>query len=251
MMHRQIAATGIQKLRHLRHVRRAGERGFGMFSAIFLLVMLSSLGAVLMSVSSSSQIAIAIDIQGERAYQSARAGIEWGLYQQLRNNSCLPSTSFAMPAGITLSSFTVTVTCEVTRTPQESDPVPSDGSQKARASPLNGSALKQISGTLTAGSSTVTVTGIADTKVLADGMIVRGTGIPNGARILNVINSTTVMLTVAATTSGNSADMTYQSDMDGYALNSTACNQPAGGACPHAATSNNPDYVQRVLGVRF
>ena len=230
--------------------RMARQRGFSLFSAIFLLVMLSALGAAIVKVSTSSQIAAAIEIQGERAYQAARAGIEWGLYRQLRDNSCEAVTSFKLPAGTTLSSFTVTVICVITRTPVETDPVPADGSQLARASPLNpdGLTLKPIAGTLVAG--TAAVSNVADTSILADGMIVRGSGIAAGTRILNVTGSTTLTLTEKATL-GGVQNLTYMSDLDRHTLRSTACNQPLAGACPHSATSNDPDYVQRVLEVRF
>jgi MSHA biogenesis protein MshP len=57
-------------------------------------------------------------MQGGRAYQAARAGIEWALYQQ-RWASADPcasgyTTSFALPAGTTLSNYTVTVQCAIT-----------------------------------------------------------------------------------------------------------------------------------------
>lgn len=60
---------------------RMAERGFSVVSAIFILVVLAALGAFIASISSSQQIGSALDVQGVRAYQAARAGIEWGLYQ--------------------------------------------------------------------------------------------------------------------------------------------------------------------------
>ena len=85
-------------------------RGFAIVSAIFILVVLAALGAFIVSVSTSQQVGSALDIQGVRAYQAARAGIEWGLYRQLQINSCVGATSFS-PTASTLSGFTVTVTC--------------------------------------------------------------------------------------------------------------------------------------------
>lgn len=85
-------------------------RGVTIVSAIFILVVLAALGAFIVSVSTSQQIGSALDVQGVRAYQSARAGIEWGLYQRLRNASCAGATSFSPPAA-TLAGFTVTVAC--------------------------------------------------------------------------------------------------------------------------------------------
>jgi MSHA biogenesis protein MshP len=96
------------------------QRGFTMATAIFLIVILAMLGAFIISVTglqSSSQV---LDVQGVRAYQAARAGIEWGAYQALDPNNtigtaALPTcpaspTNLAGLAG-SLSVFTVTVQC--------------------------------------------------------------------------------------------------------------------------------------------
>lgn len=91
-------------------------RGFAIVSAIFILVVLAALGAFILNVSSNQQIGSALDVQGVRALQAARAGLEWGLYQQLRSGSCAASTNF-VPAATTLSGFTVSVTCVATPDP--------------------------------------------------------------------------------------------------------------------------------------
>ena len=89
----------------------AHSRGFTLISAIFLLVVLAALGAAIAVVSTTQQIGSALDVQGSRMYQAARAGIEWGLYKQMRSSSCAASTSFSFPTAPTLSGITVTVTC--------------------------------------------------------------------------------------------------------------------------------------------
>lgn len=209
---------------------RSRQGGFSLFSAIFLLVMLSALGAAIVKVSSSSQIASALDIQGERAYQGARAGIEWGLHRQLKNQSCMDSTSFALPAGTVLASFTVTVSCEIGHTD------------------------KIFASTLISGSAAVS--DVQDSGMLKEGVTVSGTGIPAGTTVLSAkfdgdIRST-LTLSNPATMNGVQ-DIRYRFEQYiTHTLKSTACNQPsATGACPHEATSNHPDYVQRVLEVRF
>jgi MSHA biogenesis protein MshP len=222
MMQKLSTGPG-QSVRHPLRRPMVGQRGFSLFSAIFLLVMLSALGAAIVKVTSSSQIAAALDIQGERAYQAARAGIEWGLYRQLRQKSCIDSTSFTLPAGTTLASFTVTVSCALSR--------------------------RTFSGNLMNG--TAVVSDVADTGMLEPGMDVSGPGIPEDTKIVSVDSSSTLTLSNAATV-GGVQEIRYQSDLDTYTLKSIACNQPgASGTCPHAATSNHPDYVQRVLEVRF
>ncbi|CAN5895074.1 hypothetical protein BH11PSE12_BH11PSE12_13350 [soil metagenome] len=62
-------------------------------SAIFLLVILSVLGVFMLSISTMQQTTSAQDSQGSRAYQAARAGIEWGTYQILNPENTNPATA--------------------------------------------------------------------------------------------------------------------------------------------------------------
>ena len=57
----------------------------------------------------------------DSAYQAARAGIEWGVYQALRTPPCAAAT-LNFP-GTTLSSFTTTVTCTPTVASEGGAPV--------------------------------------------------------------------------------------------------------------------------------
>jgi MSHA biogenesis protein MshP len=111
-----------------RNARRASapanQRGFTIVTAVFLLVVLSMLGAFMLSVTGLQQSSSVLDVQGVRAYQAARAGVEWGAFQVLDPNNaigsaalptCPASPTQLTPAG-TLSPFTVTVTCTRTDT---------------------------------------------------------------------------------------------------------------------------------------
>jgi MSHA biogenesis protein MshP len=114
------------KSRIASHVPR-WQRGFSIVTALFLLVVLSLLGAFIISVTGLQQSSQQLDVQGVRAYQAARAGIEWGAWQVLDPNNNQPGvggtpnlppcpaspTNLAGLAG-SLSSFTVTVTCSAT-----------------------------------------------------------------------------------------------------------------------------------------
>ena len=94
------------------------QAGVGLVTAIFILVVLAGLAVAIVSMSSAQQAASSLDVLGARAYQAARAGVEWGLFQQRINNSCLPGpTTFALPANTSLSSFTVSVTCSANPIP--------------------------------------------------------------------------------------------------------------------------------------
>jgi MSHA biogenesis protein MshP len=102
--------------------------GVGLVTAIFLLVVLAGLGTAMVTVFTSQQASSALDEQGVRAYQAARAGIEWGLYMQMQAGGCpgldasAESTrSFPLPANTSLSGFVVTVTC--TRIGASGDPL--------------------------------------------------------------------------------------------------------------------------------
>jgi MSHA biogenesis protein MshP len=87
--------------------------GFAMVTAIFILVVLAMLGAFIATISSQNQVGAALDVQGARAYQAARAGIEWGLYQVLKagTNNCNSSGTGANVALPGITGFTVTVRC--------------------------------------------------------------------------------------------------------------------------------------------
>jgi MSHA biogenesis protein MshP len=90
----------------------AAQRGFGIITAVFLLVVLSALGAALLTVFNTSQASSALDVQGERAYQAARAGLEWELFNLLVIKApCDDTNTFPMPATSTMAPFTVTVVC--------------------------------------------------------------------------------------------------------------------------------------------
>lgn len=103
-------------------------RGFAIVSAIFILVILAALGAFIVTISTTQQIGSALDVQGARAYQAARAGIEWGLYQvqataaynfgytssDPNTRACPAATTSFSPTATTLAGFTVTVDCTAT-----------------------------------------------------------------------------------------------------------------------------------------
>lgn len=99
----------------------AQQRGASIVLALFLLVTLSALGAFLLTIYSVQQQTTTQDELAQRAYQAARAGIEWGGYQLLRQPSgaftaaCNGGTetqtiTFSTASG-NLSGFTARVTC--------------------------------------------------------------------------------------------------------------------------------------------
>ena len=96
-------------------MRASGKQsGFGIISAVFILVILAFLGVSITFLAGTQRNAVVIDTLGSRAYQAARAGVDWGAYQALRNGSCVASTNLAFAAGSSLSPFTATVACTAT-----------------------------------------------------------------------------------------------------------------------------------------
>lgn len=100
------------------HIGRlpARTRGASLITAIFLVVVMAGLAAAVVRLVMVQQATAAMDMLGVQAYQAARSGLEWGLYQQLRVKppavDCFTSPStFAMPQDGGLRNFSVTVTC--------------------------------------------------------------------------------------------------------------------------------------------
>jgi MSHA biogenesis protein MshP len=87
------------------------QAGVGIVTAIFLLVVLAGLGVAMVGITTSQQASANIDLLGARAYQAARSGLEWGIFQRMRNKACAPKSAFRMPDGTSLSGFSVLVTC--------------------------------------------------------------------------------------------------------------------------------------------
>lgn len=91
------------------------QQGFSVVAAIFLVVVLAALGAFMVSLSTTQHSSSALDLQGSRAYQAARAGLEWGAWQALKNAAgyaCTTGTSTdTLSFTGDLADFTTTVAC--------------------------------------------------------------------------------------------------------------------------------------------
>jgi len=106
--------------------QRAKGRGFSLILALFLLVSLAAIGAYLLTISTLQEEASAADEVGARAYQAARAGVDWGLYELLRDSggayttSCngavapIPPVAQTLVLSGALAAFSVKVECSAT-----------------------------------------------------------------------------------------------------------------------------------------
>lgn len=91
-----------------------------MVTAIAILVILASVAAFMLHVSAASAASGALELQGARAYQAARIGIELGLYQiRQGSGSCPAGPQTIAPTG-TLNLFSVTWQCDDSYTFSES-----------------------------------------------------------------------------------------------------------------------------------
>ena len=92
------------------------QGGFGLVTAIFILVILATLGGAMVTFSSTQHTTIAMDIQSARAYQASRAGIEWGAFQamQVPGFTCAGSPFTLTFTGTNLDGFTTQVNCSST-----------------------------------------------------------------------------------------------------------------------------------------
>ncbi len=85
------------------------QRGFALIVAIFLLVVLSSLGVYIVRVSAVQHQTVNVALLGARAFEAARTGIEWGAFQALDSGACTTTTLNLTEGG--LNGFDVDVSC--------------------------------------------------------------------------------------------------------------------------------------------
>lgn len=78
------------------------SHGFAIVSAIFILVVLAGLGAFVVSVTTTQNITLAQDVQGARAYQAARAGLESGIAKWLSTSPSLAANCTSTGASVAL-----------------------------------------------------------------------------------------------------------------------------------------------------
>ena len=113
------------------------HRGASLITAIFLLVVLGTLGTMMATFYAAQQQSSALDVLGSRAYQASRAGIEWGAFNvaQTAPGTLWPGcAAYPPPApGLTLFAsgalagdlavFSVTLTCSAVAAVQGGSPI--------------------------------------------------------------------------------------------------------------------------------
>lgn len=102
----------MKRRRRIRSRRHA--RGFSLVAAIFIIVVLSALGAFMVTIGEVESQSPVAALQGARAYQAAQAGIEWGVFHAIQSVPVCTASSIFSPAGQGLDGFNVAVTCTAT-----------------------------------------------------------------------------------------------------------------------------------------
>ena len=95
--------------------RPSRSAGFMLMMAIFMIVTMAAIAIYLLTISTAQVHATTQDEQGTKAYQAARAGIEWGAYRLLHDNSC-PVGAQNIVFTAALVNFRAEVTCTLVGT---------------------------------------------------------------------------------------------------------------------------------------
>ncbi|MCJ8168413.1 hypothetical protein [Atopomonas sediminilitoris] len=86
------------------------EQGFSLVAAMFLMIVVASVVIAMARLSANQSATGSLLIQQARAYQAARAGLEWGIYQALNGGGCTGTPTMTG----SLSEYSVSVTCTPT-----------------------------------------------------------------------------------------------------------------------------------------
>ena len=87
-------------------------RGFTLMSAIFILVILATLGVYMVRIGTVQQATGILTLGQARAYYAAQSGLEWAMFRALQLDSCA-NGSFNLTEA-QLAGFSITVTCAQT-----------------------------------------------------------------------------------------------------------------------------------------
>lgn len=88
------------------------QSGFSLITAIFLLVVLAVLMVNMLKLSGFQQSTVVMGVQGSRAFQAARSGVEYGIYQALNLGNCNASQTLNFSAADNgLEGFSVLLQC--------------------------------------------------------------------------------------------------------------------------------------------
>ena len=89
----------------------ARQGGFSLVAAIFLIVVLASLGAVAVRIATTQSVSSSLALRSVQALHAAKSGVAWASHQALAGNCGNLSTTLNEGGG---SGFTLTTNCTQT-----------------------------------------------------------------------------------------------------------------------------------------
>ena len=99
------------------------QHGFSLVTAIFILVVLGLLGGYMVRLSGNQFSTFNQALQGARAYQAARAGIEWAVARIAHGGNCADVDAQTAMSFTGLEGFNVSLSCSA-ETFSEADQTP-------------------------------------------------------------------------------------------------------------------------------
>ena len=87
------------------------QQGFSLITAIFLLTVVAALVVFMVNLRGVQQTTLLYGVQGARALQAARSGIEWGIHRSIVDGSCVGSSTISHAA---FAGFSIEVRCSST-----------------------------------------------------------------------------------------------------------------------------------------
>lgn len=93
------------------------EKGVSLITAIFLVVIVASIGAYMVTIGQTQQQTTALSVLGTRGMNAAASGLEWGIQRAVQAAAagldCSPGTVNFNLNATTLNNFNVVVGCSV------------------------------------------------------------------------------------------------------------------------------------------
>lgn len=93
-------------------LRHARQNGFGLVAALFVMIVIGAAIAAMMHLASVQHTTAILSLQQARAYQAARAGVEWGIL----NMSASASACTGEALNLSVEGFNVQVNCSLKTT---------------------------------------------------------------------------------------------------------------------------------------
>lgn len=98
-------------------MNRKRQNGVSLVTAIFLVVIVASIGAFMLTIGQTQQKTTALSVLGQRSMNAAASGIEWGIQRAIQGGGagldCSPGTVSFSPGVTGMNGFNVAVTCNV------------------------------------------------------------------------------------------------------------------------------------------